>query len=354
MKTLRPSLGIVAILMALAPAGTLAQTPERFTVGGDRIAVYNLAGEVSVVPGNGSEVVVEVTRVGPDAAQLKVDTGPIRNMQALRIIYPEDRIIYRQRNWSGRTEFTIRDDGTFGGDNSERGSRRIQIRSSGEGLEAHANLRVMVPSGKRVSVNIGVGSLEASNVDGQIRLDAASADVSADHMRGSLDIDTGSGNVTVTAVDGDLTVDTGSGDVRISSATGAGEITIDTGSGDVTATDVRSTSLNVDTGSGNVVLTGISASNLNIDTGSGDVELTLTSDTDNLAVDTGSGNVTIGLPSNYGSTIDLETSSGDVDTEVAIQVTRRGRQHLTGKIGDGQGRMDIETGSGDVTLRAAH
>lgn len=351
MSTLKPCLRLAATLLVLTPAGLVAQTPERFTVGGDRIAVYDLAGEISVVPGNGSDVVVEVTRVGRDAGQLKVETSPIRNVQTLRIIYPEDRIIYRQQNWGGRTEFTVRDDGTFGGGDSERGGRRVQIRSSGDGLEAHANLRVMVPPGKRVAINIGVGSLDASNVDGQISLDAASADISADHMHGSLNIDTGSGNVTVTTVDGDLSVDTGSGDVKISGATGS-EITIDTGSGNVIGSDFRSTHVNVDTGSGNIELTGVTAPNLSLDTGSGDVEVTLASDTDQLSVDTGSGNVTIGVPANFGSTVDLDTSSGEVDSDVAIQITRRGRQHLTGKIGDGQGRMDIETGSGDVNIRS--
>jgi DUF4097 and DUF4098 domain-containing protein YvlB len=70
-------------------------------------------------------------------------------------------------------------------------------------------------------------------------------------------------------------------------------------------------------------------------------------------VDTGSGNVTIGVPSGFGSAVNLSTSSGDVETDVDIQVTRRGRQHLVGRIGDGQGRMTIETGSGNVTIKAS-
>ncbi|MEO8201450.1 MAG: DUF4097 family beta strand repeat-containing protein [Gemmatimonadota bacterium] len=342
---------LVLALLVVPPASLLAQTPERFTVGGDRIAVYDLAGEISVVPGTGPDVVVEVTRAGADAGQLKVEVSPIRNVSTLRIMFPQDRIIYPQRNWSGQSDFRVRDDGTFGGSDGDRDSRRIQVRSSGSGLEAHANLRVLVPAGKRVSVNIGVGTLDAANVNGDISLEAASANISADHVRGSLSIDTGSGDVTVTAVDGDLSVDTGSGNVKISGANGS-EITIDTGSGDVIGSDIKSAHVNVDTGSGNINLAGISTASLSLDTGSGDVEVGLTSDTDELSVETGSGNVTIAIPASFGSTIDLDTSSGEVDSEVSIQVTRRGRQHLSGKIGDGQGRMDIETGSGDVTLRA--
>ena len=90
-----------------------------------------------------------------------------------------------------------------------------------------------------------------------------------------------------------------------------------------------------------------------VDTGSGDVEVALVSDTDDIMVDTGSGNVTVTVPPGYGSAVNLSTSSGDVDTDVEIQVTRRGRQHLVGRIGDGQGRMTIETGSGNVTIRGS-
>ncbi|MEO8294376.1 MAG: DUF4097 family beta strand repeat-containing protein [Gemmatimonadota bacterium] len=350
MSTLKSLFMTAGTLLVLAPTRLSAQNTERFTVGGERIAVYDLAGEISVVPGTGADVVVEVTRVGQDAGKLRVETSPVRNVEALRIIFPEDRIIYRQANWAGRAEFTVREDGTFGGNDSDRGSRRIQVRSSGEGMEAHANLRVMVPEGKRVSVNIGVGSLNASNVNGQISLDAASADITADRMRGSLNIDTGSGNVTVTTVDGDLSIDTGSGDVKVSGASGT-TISIDTGSGNISGHGFTSGHLSVDTGSGNIDMSDVSSPVLSFDTGSGDVDVTLSGDTDDFTIDTGSGDVTVMVPSNFGSAIDLETSSGDVETEVAIQITRQGKQHIIGRIGDGQGRMDVETGSGNVTIR---
>jgi hypothetical protein len=49
--------------------------------------------------------------------------------------------------------------------------------------------------------------------------------------------------------------------------------------------------------------------------------------------------------------VDIETGSGGIDLGgVPVTVTRMENDHLTGKIGDGRGRMKIETGSGGVRL----
>jgi lia operon protein LiaG len=348
------------VLAGLAWAASLsplaAQSPERFTLAGTRTAVYNMVGSISVGPGTGSSVTVEVTRQGADASQLRVESGPINNRETLRIIFPDEDIIYGNRDWNGEAQIYVRDDGTFGGGYGDRDrdrGRRVYVKSRGDGTRAYADLRILVPPGKDVGVFIGIGEINASNVNGEIRLDASSGNITAERMRGILFVDTGSGNVEVSNVEGtELNIDTGSGDVRVTGASSA-DVTIDTGSGNVTGTTITATDLSVDTGSGNIELSGIKATSLNMDTGSGDVEVDLLTDTDDIKVDTGSGNVTIGVPSGFGSAVDLSTSSGDVDTDVEIQVTRRGRQHLVGRIGDGQGRMTIETGSGNVTIKAS-
>lgn len=351
MLTARSAAGI-ALALALTPLP--ARSQERVTLTGDRVVLFDLAGDVSVVAGTGNSVVVEITRGGDDAGRLRVESGPFHSAQGLRIIFPGNRIIYpRERGGSYNSEMWVREDGSFGGGDHGGDGRRVQIRSRGDGLEAWADLRVMVPPGKRVSVNLGVGRIEASNVNGDLDLDTSSGNVSAERIRGSLNVDTGSGDVTVTMVDGDLSIDTGSGNVRFTGAT-SDNVNIDTGSGDVTGTTVRSTDLSVDTGSGNIVLGAVTAPSVRLETGSGDVEVDLLSDTDDINVETGSGNVTIGVPADFGSAIDVETSSGDVSTEMTITVTRRSEDRLIGRIGDGQGRLHVETGSGDVTLRESH
>src|SRR5207249_584528 len=180
--------------------------------------------------------------------------------ETLRIMYPDDEIVYRELGHGSNTTLRVRDDGTFN-DRDERGGRgsdegrRVRIAASGGGLEAHADARIAIPPGKRVELYLAVGQAFASNVDGDLRIDVAAANVTVDHAKGTL------------------------------------------------------------------------------------------------LVDTGSGDVTINVPADLGAEVDIETGSGDIDLQnVTVRTTRLERDHLTGEIGDGKGRIRIETGSGGVRL----
>ena len=67
-------------------------------------------------------------------------------------------------------------------------------------------------------------------------------------------------------------------------------------------------------------------------------------------METGSGDIAIRAPASLAGEVEIETSSGDIETDFPIQVTRHARDHMVGPIGDGEGRVAIETGSGDVKL----
>ena len=308
--------GLAVAALARAAA---AQATERKTVPGADVAIYNLAGVLRLEPGSGADVTVEITRGGGDAAKLAIATGEIQGRQTLRVIYPDEDIVYDALGrWGGESTVDVREDGTFNDDHGNRGHRhfggghRVRISSHGRGLDAHADLRVLIPAGKRVAAYLAVGKAFVTNVDGEIRVDVGSADVEASHTKGSLALDTGSGDVSVTDVAGDITLSTGSGDVRV---------------------------------------TGMTGGHVKLDTGSGDVKLGLLTRFESLDVDTGSGEVTIAVPTDFGAQVDIETGSGGIDLGgVPVTVTRMENDHLTGKIGDGRGRMKIETGSGEVRL----
>lgn len=339
-----------AVATAFLPPAAAAQSGT-YTLPGDRVAIYNLVGTVSVQAGTGPAVTVEVAAAGADAGRLRVETGTVDRMEALRVIYPGDRIVVEGGGWSGNTQLQVREDGSFGdGWDGRRGGRRVTISSRGDGLRASANLVIRVPAGKRVSVNLGAGRMESAGVTGDLDLDAASADITVRGHTGQLGLDTGSGDVSVTNVEGDLNVDTGSGAVSLADIR-ADDLSIDTGSGDVTGRGLRAADLNVDTGSGTIELSGVEASVIGLDTGSGDIRLALAGGVTELDVDTGSGAVVLTVQDGFSAALRIETSSGDIETEVPVQVTRRGRGELVGIIGSGGGRVTIETGSGDVTIR---
>jgi len=343
--------GVLLFVALTAATRVDAQQPSRYSVSGDSVAIYNLVGDMRVEGGTGTAVTVEVTRVGPDASQLRIETGPIRGRETLRVIYPDDDIISPGHGGWWNTELRVRDDGTFndGGRGFGRVGRQVRIRSRGNGVEAAADLRIMVPRGQKIAVYLGVGRAMLSNVDGRIRVDVSAADVTADHTKGQLTIDTGSGEVQVTDAEGEINIDTGSGTVEATRVHGA-SLLIDTGSGEVKATDIDSDDLNIDTGSGSVEIRNARTRALKVDTGSGEVDVRLLAPCDDIDIDTGSGGVTLAMPEGLSVMVDIETGSGGIDLGFPVQVRKLESDHVQGQIGAGKGRLKIDTGSGGIRL----
>jgi lia operon protein LiaG len=341
-----------ALALPLLATSLVAQT-ETKTLSGKDVAIWNLAGRMRAVAGSGSAVTVEITRSGRDASQLKILTGPIRGQESLRIVYPSDEIIYPDMRRSGRTTLTVNEDGTFGGGDGDgrwNDRNRVTIRGSGDrGLEAYADIVVNVPKGQRISINLAVGRIEVTNVDGELFVDASSADVDVNGTKGVLNLDTGSGRVGVRNVIGDVVVDAGSGGVTIDKVSG-GVLDLDSGSGSVEITDADVKELKADVGSGGVRITGLKSPNVNLETGSGSAYVELLGVVDRVSVETGSGGVTITAPANLGAEIDAETGSGGFSSDFEILSRRFGRQHVEGTIGNGKGRIHLESGSGSIRL----
>jgi hypothetical protein len=348
------SLSSLALVLALpatlvSVSSASAQAAKSYPLTGTRVAVYNIAGQLTVVAGTGSSTVVEVTPKGADAAKLTVATGAKGNRQALRVLYPDDRIIYPALGRGSSTDLRVDDDGYFDHDRDDRG-HRVEIRGSGSGLEAYADLKVKVAPGTSVDLHLAVGEVTVTEVNGDIMVSTGSGNVSATGVKGDLDIDTGSGDVTVERVTGSLRIDTGSGNVTAKQQT-AGRVDLDTGSGDITLSNASADDMKLDTGSGDIRIDGSSSRSLSLDTGSGTVVAALTGKLETLRVETGSGDVRLTLPADFAGSLDVDSSNDDnIDVDFPIQLVRKGDGELRAKIGEGTGSVRIETGSGGVRL----
>lgn len=338
---------ILFAALAIAAAPLTAQEVQRVS-GGD-VAVYNIAGSVEVVRGSGSDVVVRITRQGADADELQIETGAIGGRETLRIIYPSDEIVYPEMGRGSNTSSSVRADGTFGDGGRGRDGDRVRVRGSGAGLEAWADLVVEVPAGSRFAMYLMVGEIDARGLDADVNLDTGSGEVRATDIRGNLDVDTGSGRIAVRGVSGDLSVDTGSGQVEVADVVGR-DVSLDTGSGGITAIGVEADLLNVDTGSGSIRLEEIVARDVIVDTGSGSVEVELLTDVDRLEIDTGSGSVTVRAPEDLGAMVEIDTGSGGIDLDFPLEVRSVRRDHVEGRLGDGRGTIEIDTGSGSIRI----
>jgi lia operon protein LiaG len=333
----------LSVVVAL-PA--LAQTETR-TIRGANVAIYNLAGTLRAEPATGTDVVVELTRKGADAAKLRVDTGQIRNRSTLRVIYPSDRIVYPDMRGS-RTSLSVREDGTFSDGSNDRYDR-VYISSYGPGLEAYADMVVRIPRGQKIELYLGVGRVDVANVEGDLAVDVASATVETSGTKGNLTLDTGSGRVTVRNATGSLDIDTGSGGLTLDQIKGD-MLRLDSGSGGVEASDIDVRQLKADVGSGGLRMFRTKATDINVETGSGGLTLELLSTFDRLVAETGSGGITVRVPGALGAELDIETGSGGFQTDFEITTRRVSRNHVNGRIGDGKSSVRIEAGSGSVRL----
>jgi hypothetical protein len=377
---------IFVLLPLLSATIASAQQVERFSLTSPRVAVFNLAGELRVEPGTGSAVVVEVTRNGQDADELSVRTGDLGGWRTLRVVYPSNRLVYPRLGRNSRSQFDADRDGTFssqilratlGEDGYTSGSsmragrsEQVRVTGTGSGLEAFADLRVLVPRGQTVAVHLGVGRILVGNVNGDVRVEARSGNIVANNVDGSLLLHTGSGGVTASDVNGHLRIDTGSGGVDVEQVTngtlfvdtGSGSIdgsglhvralSLETGSGSVDVRDINAPELKIETGSGGIRADLVRARDVDLSTGSGSITLDLLTDVRNARLNSGSGGITLGVPRELGAELMVDTGSGGIDSDIPVQVAVKKRTHLRGRIGDGNGRIEIDTGSGAVKLRS--
>ncbi len=340
---------VAAWMLALLAATTVtAQESSRHVLAGDEIAIFNIAGEAVVAGGDVSDVVVEVMRNGADAASLRIETGEIGGKMTLRVIYPGNQIIYGEMSRGSRTTMRVRADGTWGG--SWGNGRRVTVSGSGRGMEAWADLKITVPKGGKVGAFLGVGTVTVTDVEGDLVVDTHSGRVNATGVTGSLLVDTGSGRVNVARVTGNLSVDTGSGSVTATDCQGE-KILVDTGSGRVTGEGLKAAYIEVDTGSGSIDMREVTGDELRINTGSGSVICWLLSDATFVNIDTGSGGVTLMVPATLGALLEVDTGSGGITVDVPIEYQKKSRSYVLGTIGDGEGKIIIDTGSGRVRIR---
>ena len=358
------ALACFSLLLLGAPVR--AKTPQaiepgRHVLEGSDVSVYNLAGEMRIVEGSGSSVVVEITTAGKDKDRL---TAEIRRdaegRPSLRVIYPENHVVYHEFGFGPPEGSDSRSSLDYLG-------HRATVTGRGPGLEAHADIRILVPRGKTVHAHNAVGRALLTGVDGNVSFEGASSDVEASEVSGSLSVDLGSGNVSVSRADANTTIDTGSGNITLSHlngnvsvdagsgdvvmrGVGSERISIDAGSGTITGSDIRATKISADCGSGEIDLDGAAVGTLALQAGSGSVHLKLTQNIEQLAISTGSGSVKLEAPRDLSARFRIECPKRNLHIDFPTQI-ERGEDDLTvGTIGSGHGKIDIEAGSGNVVL----
>jgi DUF4097 and DUF4098 domain-containing protein YvlB len=371
----------VALGVALLAQGAAAAEFQRtFTFQSTEIILTDFIGAVRVETAPGSEVRVVVDVRGKDADVKRIEfqesQGSIGKLtiqfpvkEARRYVYPE--------MGNSRTNFSLseghEDRDWISQLIASAVSDRIEVRGQSwrDALELWADVTVQVPARTKATVQLGVGHIEANDVQADLNLRVRSGPVRAEGIKGTLKIDTGSGSVEVRGTQGDLHVDTGSGEVDVSDVSEAKRIVLDTGSGSVQAAKMNADDLLVDTGSGGVDLEDVQVRDLSVDTGSGGVEgarigaESAKIDTGSggvrldlvrmghgiFVLDTGSGGIRMRVPPDVSATFAVDTGSGDIDTDLqGITLSKMGHGKARFKVGNGDATVSLSTGSGSVQV----
>jgi hypothetical protein len=189
---------------------------------------------------------------------------------------------------------------------------------------------ITTPANTMLAAESGSGDLQLSNLNGTVQAHTGSGSIRADKLGSGSKLETGSGSIEATNLGGSTTLQTGSGEVRAQLGS-AGDVVAGTGSGSIKLTDVHG-AVKAETGSGTVEISGQPTSPWKLETGSGDIALQ--------------------VGSNARFTLDAQTGSGSIKTDLPL--TMRGsldKHHVTGTVNGGGPTIKAETGSGDIRIQ---
>jgi DUF4097 and DUF4098 domain-containing protein YvlB len=349
-----------------------AVVTHRVPASSDRtVRVRNLAGHVRLEPSEGAEIeiVAHVHAKGASdahtddllASMTWIEDRDDAGRPEWTLDWPTDRHATLHYSTEG-DGFRASVERTFG--------RKVTITTQkGAGVPTlYADLDIRVPAGSAFHVRTLAGPIDGGALsgdltidtctgtvtlgpfDGVLTVDAGAGDVMVDSITGSAHLDTGSGDIQVDTIGGDVHADTGSGDIRV--GTVGGHAHLDTGSGDILI-DVAEGGVHADTASGDIEIGHAAAETLTVSTGSGRIR-TVLDGTRHVSAESGSGDVTMILGPDAAFDVHASLGSG------ALRVVgfdgarlRHDGRHVTGAThGSGGTRIHVETGSGDLTVKA--
>lgn len=192
-----------------------------------------------------------------------------------------------------------------------------------------------VPENARVLSQSISGEISLRGIKGEATAHTVSGDIDVADMGSRLDVSTVSGSARIIGVAGRVEVNAVSGDLELARITG--EIDASTVSGEISIEGARSSYMHAESHSGDISFAGT------IDP-AGRYELSAHS-----------GNIMLTLPESASGVLDLETFSGEIESDFTMTLEpgrqRGGRQRrMSFKIGKGGARISAQTHSGNITI----
>ena len=206
---------------------------------------------------------------------------------------------------------------------------------SGGGPSEDTILQLHVPATVSLEMDVVSADVRVSGIKSseRIKLDSVSgdADLRAETVR--LDINSVSGDIDFSGRAELVRSESVSGDISLRGIDG--DLSVDTVSGDAQVVASRIRQLDAGSVSGDIEL---------------DVELIGNA---NVNIESMSGDVVLSLPASLSATVNAETFSGSLDADFPVKIIdeKGPGSEMRGKLGNGDARIDLESFSGDISLR---
>jgi len=206
---------------------------------------------------------------------------------------------------------------------------------------------IEVPHDTEVEANVASGAQSIRNVRGPVKVHAASGSIEVDRIERDADLTTASGSISANDIGNDARVSSASGSVAISNVKGDVRATAISGIIRVSQPGGR---VEGKTASGEVEIQG-ATNNVKAHAASGRIYVQGNPSGQNYwDLKTASGGVQISVPTSANFHLSAEAVSGDIRTDIPIVIEEQGKHSLRAHMGDGGGRVEVRTASGEIRV----
>ncbi|HUC52767.1 MAG TPA: DUF4097 family beta strand repeat-containing protein [Candidatus Cybelea sp.] len=206
---------------------------------------------------------------------------------------------------------------------------------------------IQVPRDTEVSATVASGTQTVRNVRGPVKIQAASGSIRVEKIERDVQLSTASGSISATDIGGDVRVNSVSGNVSVANTKGNVDVNAIAGVIHVYKPGGR---VEADTTSGEVEVEG-AANDLTAHAMSGRVSVQGNPAANSYwELKTLSGGVQLGVPASANLHLSAEATSGEIRSDIPIVVEEQGKHSLRAHMGNGGGRVDVHTVSGEIRV----
>jgi DUF4097 and DUF4098 domain-containing protein YvlB len=209
---------------------------------------------------------------------------------------------------------------------------------------------IEVPHDTEVNTNVLSGSQTILKVRGPVKADSASGSIRVDDIDRQTQLTTLSGSIEAQNIGDDLRASSASGSVNVAKVKGDVRISALSGTTQVSGPGGR---VDANTASGTVEVQGATR-DVKAHAASGRVDVQGNpSESSYWDLKTVSGVVELGVPPSANFHLTAEAVSGQIKTDVPIVIEEQGKHSLRARMGNGGGRVEVHTISGEIRVRAS-